>query len=175
MDLLPRRPPSVDPVTMAETLALLTLDLRRPLLFPEPLASTAGPLVLASKECGEEGDELLFALPEDLVVEGPDGPRCTGRVDGPLQAWARREAGISGKGEEVGAGFRLAEGHWHFMQWRPGDGVELLEGVEWFARELWWEDRAAEGALFLRVVREEGKLAWQLLRREAKAQGRPRP
>ena len=67
----------------------------------------------------------------------------------------------------LGPSARLGAGLWIFTQWRPADGGELAEGVEWFAREAWWEGRELEGALFLRLVREDERLAFQLLRRLA--------
>jgi hypothetical protein len=40
-----------------------------------------------------------------------------------------------------------------------------MEGLEWFAREAWWERSAALGPYILRRVREDGRLATQALRR----------
>lgn len=171
---LPPEPLSVDAQSMAATPTLLTLELRSLILFPEPLEATDAPLALAATECGEAGAELLFTLPDELFIEGDEGPRRRGRFVAPMPVRARREASGPAGGEGDRGGIGLAEGLWFFMQWRPGDEEELLNGIEWFARELWWERRATEGPRFLRVVREDGKLAWQLLQRAAEERSRPR-
>jgi hypothetical protein len=42
---------------------------------------------------------------------------------------------------------------------------ELSAGIEWFAREIWWQRIGASGPYMLRRVREDGGLATQALRR----------
>ena len=61
--------------------------------------------------------------------------------------------------------YGLAAGEYVFLQWRPRDVEELMEGLEWFARQAWWERAAAKGPYILRRVREDGRLATQALRR----------
>jgi hypothetical protein len=40
-----------------------------------------------------------------------------------------------------------------------------MTGLEWFARETWWEKAGGRGPYILRRVREDGGLATQALRR----------
>jgi hypothetical protein len=60
----------------------------------------------------------------------------------------------------------LPAGRYLFMQWRPRDAAELAEGIEWFARECWWEGNRGRGPYFVRRIKEDGKLATQILRKE---------
>ncbi len=46
----------------------------------------------------------------------------------------------------------------------PAMSLWLSEKIEWFAREAWWTGSTATGPLFVRLVREDGKTAVQLLR-----------
>jgi hypothetical protein len=50
------------------------------------------------------------------------------------------------------------------MQFRPRDLEELRAGLEWFARESWWENAGARGPYLVRRVAEDGKLATQVIR-----------
>ena len=59
----------------------------------------------------------------------------------------------------------LAPGVYAFVQWRPSDEEELMAGLEWFAREAWWQRAAAKGPFILRRIREDGALATQAMRR----------
>ena len=154
---------------MSTSLALLDLDLRSPLdFFPRTLPAPS-PDDFFPEGPGAEGEESLYLFGEGILVQGPDGPTCPQPLGGPISAWANRrlEDGAPARsppsqGEE---GYRLEAGRWLFMQWRPSSGRELREGIEWFARESWWEGRRVEGPLHLRLVREDRKLAWQLFRR----------
>jgi hypothetical protein len=75
---------------------------------------------------------------------------------------------------------RLEAGSWLFTQWRSGKDEgpaagdlaaddlaagDLARGLEWFAREAWWQRRALEGPWLLRLVKEDGRIACQALRR----------
>jgi hypothetical protein len=159
---------------------LLTLDLRSPLAYSglenpplvgAPLlgavllpAASGSLLELRMGADMADGEEELFLFDEEELVgfdpdEGPNlrrplpRPRFYGRL--PAPAGAAR-------------GTELAAGSYAFMQWRPGDEEELSEGLEWFAREAWWERSAARGPYILRRVREDGALATQALRRLGK-------
>ena len=157
---------------------LLTLDLGAGIEYPEVLHLVrtdgdffpAGPL--------DEGGEELHRFDPDLVSMGPEGPRCRRPLPSPEASYRRRgrESGaVEARAEEVATevhanasdGSCLVAGLWLFTQWRPADGGQLALGIEWFAREAWWEGRELEGRLFLRLVREDGKLAFQLFWRLA--------
>ncbi|HUX40459.1 MAG TPA: hypothetical protein VMV83_04745 [Rectinemataceae bacterium] len=169
---------------MALPTRLLTLDLRAGIEYPEALyvVTTRGDFYPAGPL--DEGDEELHRFDLDLVPMGPEGPRCRRPLPPPEASYRRRgrESGAvearakEGRAEEertemranASTGSRLVAGLWLFTQWRPADGGELALGIEWFAREAWWEGRELEGKLFLRLVREDGKLAFQILGRLAR-------
>lgn len=165
-------------------LQLLTLDLRSPLpylgLENPPLAgaplegmvlipSPGGKAVEAALGLGlAEGEEEVFMFDEASLVDyDPDeGPR----IGRPLPApgyYGRGAAGGRESRATIGkpASGELPSGRYAFAQWRPRDEEELAEGLEWFARELWWERSPTEGPFIVRRVREDGALATQALRR----------
>jgi hypothetical protein len=155
---------------------LLTLDLRgalpylgleNPPLAGAPLAGRTlvpdggGALVEAGLgEDMEEGEEELFLFDEeDLIAFDPDaGPALRRPLPRPRFYGRRSPAG------EARPAASLPAGAYAFLQWRPADEEELIEGLEWFARESWWERRPAKGPYILRRVREDGRLATQALR-----------
>jgi hypothetical protein len=162
---------------------LLSLDLRSPLdyrgLENPPLSGVplAGSFLMpgasgAFLELGlgadmaEEEEELFLFDEESLVDFDPDeGPMLRRPLPVP-RYYGRRPA--PGKDFAGSAGLpvaRLEAGSYSFLQWRARDEEELAEGLEWFARECWWERSGARGPYFLRRVREDGKLATQALRR----------
>jgi hypothetical protein len=159
---------------------LLCLDLKSPLAYlglENPPVSGApmegriilvgsapkgeGALVEASLGLGlAEGEEELFLFDEEELVafdadEGPwlrrplPAPRFYGRLSHSASELTRL----------------VAAGGYAFLQWRPEDEEELLGGLEWFARETWWQRVGAMGPYMLRRIREEGSLATQALRR----------
>jgi hypothetical protein len=171
---------------------LLTLDLRSPIAYPglenPPLtgAPLSGSAILPSVsgklvELGlgsdmAEGEEELFLFDEEeLVGYDPDeGPSLRRQLPRP-RFYGRRAAGRapSASGEpperdaasKLGSEARLPPGGYAFLQWRPRNEAELLEGLEWFAKESWWERTGAVGPYMLRRIFEDGKLATQALRR----------
>lgn len=100
-------------------------------------------------------------------------PACD---DGPA---ARRPlpppARIAASGLIVSSGTdaeRLEPGQYLFTQDRKPADIEgpavndwLADSIEWFAREAWWTKAVGEGELTLRLVREDGKTAVQLIRK----------
>jgi hypothetical protein len=158
-------------------LELLTLELRSPLPFfgleNPPLAGAplSGWTLLPRPdlvrvgigEDMEEGEEELFVFDEEeLVSFDPDeGPALRRPLPSP-RFYGRRST--PGPGSEPGAAKGLPAGSYAFLQWRPRDEGELIEGLEWFAREVWWEGAAVKGPYALRRLREDGRLATQALR-----------
>jgi hypothetical protein len=165
-----------------DELELLTLDLRSPLpywglenppftgapfagttLIPEGVGGApAGSGILIETSLGvdmAEGEEELFLFEEeDLVAFDPD--------DGPVLRRPLPRPSFYGRRSAADTAFtKLAAGSYIFLQWLPLDENELLEGLEWFAREAWWERAAAKGPYFLRRIREDGRLATQAMRR----------
>ena len=158
-------------------LELLTLDLHSPIAYAgmenPPLAGApmTGSAFLPTREggfrevalgsdMGEDEEELfLFDAEELIAFDLDEGPRLRRPLPRP-RYYGRRPAQGSAETETV-----LAMGSYAFLQWRPGDDEELADGLEWFARESWWERIGAKGPYILRRVREDGKLATQALRR----------
>ena len=109
-----------------------------------------------------EGEEELFLFDEeDLIAFDPDdGPLLCRPLPRP-SFYGRRAS--DGKTAEQAAS--LGVGCYLFLQWRPSDEDELLAGLEWFAKEAWWQRVATKGPYILRRLREDGALATQVLRR----------
>lgn len=151
-------------------MSLLTLRLHAPLRYhglENPPFAGLGPkspaALVPGSAPGPEGQEELFVFDEsDLVVFDPD--------DGPLAAPTLPPPRFYGQalatkspppGESENA---LPAGDYLFLQWRPADEAEVRAGIEFFAREAWWEGHRAVGPYLLRRVVEDGKVATQLLR-----------
>lgn len=140
----------------------LTLNLHARLAFGDAGASGPRDLgeILAEAAQAPEGTELGISWPwEAAVREGLD--------DGPEAARPLPPAVDPSPSGELG----LEPGLYLFTQdrWTGADDAEawLAERITWFAREAWWAGGKAEGPLYLRLVREDGKTAAQLLRRRA--------
>lgn len=118
----------------------------------------------------EEGHEELFVFEaEDLVVFDPDeGPRAVRPL--PAPRFHGRGLALGERPAEAESEHALPRGDYLFMQWRPAGEDELLAGIEFFAREAWWEGAKATGPYLLRRVLEDGKVATQLLRSLSPAQ-----
>ncbi|HUX38218.1 MAG TPA: hypothetical protein VMV44_09995 [Rectinemataceae bacterium] len=144
---------------------LLVLDLGRDLAFPEAFDAPVGVGGFFPVGPRAEGGEEVHLYPADIFSSGPEGPRCQRPLPKPDASWRSGTESPGGREAASEAGLLIGAGSWLFAQWRPLDGKELELGVEWFAREAWWERRPLVGDLFLRIVREDDRLAFQLLRR----------
>lgn len=94
----------------------------------------------------------------------PEGGAASGRAAGDGSGGAA-PAVSSGAAGVAGPEWAVPAGRYLFMQWRPEDEDELREGLEWFARESWWDGNRGVGPYIVRRVKEDGKLATQALRR----------
>jgi hypothetical protein len=155
--------------------ALLDLDLRSPLRYwgmenppfagaplsgKIPLRSTGGGLTeVALGEGLAEGEEELIVFDEVELVhfDAEQGPLLA-RPLPPPRFYGRSASG-------GGKDYALPRGSYVFMQYRPREAGEFEEGIEWFAREAWWEGKEAAGPYLIRRLKEHGKLAVQILRR----------
>jgi hypothetical protein len=114
-----------------------------------------------------EGDEEIFLFDEESLIEfdADNGPKIVPRLPTPGFYGRRNSTGGAVFGGAALERRELPRGRYAFMQWRADTDEELLLGMEWFARETWWEQLRGEGPCILRRLREEGKLASQMLRR----------
>lgn len=127
-----------------------------------------------------EGEEELFVFDaEDLVrFDEEDGPKVAVPLP-PPRFHGRLVTRSAGHGEGEGdvtqesdnspasghSPYGLSAGSYLFMQWRPSDEAGLLHGIEWFARESWWEGNPGAGPYVIRRLVEDGKTATQILRK----------
>jgi len=153
-----------------QALELKHLSLRAPLFYrgienPPFLGLRPDP-VLAPEGGGTLGDEELFIFEaEDLIVfDAEDGPRLP---PSPLPApsFYGRLVAANATAQTGEPPYSLSPASYLFMQWRPADEAELREGIEYFAREAWWEQEQAVGPYLIRRLGEDGKVATQLWRR----------
>jgi hypothetical protein len=159
--------------------SLLTLRLHSPLCYlglenPPFLGLDAEGGLSAIGACAaEEGREELFVFEDSALVafDPDDGPKAPERLPSPaFYGQAPKPGAPAGQesrwvlpaGQETQ--WFLPEGNYLFMQWRPSGEEEFLAGLEWFAREAWWEGHKAVGPWFVRRILEDGKVATQLIR-----------
>lgn len=132
---------------------IMRLHLGAPLRY-EPFDAAPRP----GADAGYEDTVWAFA-PESLVRESADaGPTIVRPLPAP------NFAGFLARGGDAPA-FRLEAGDYLFHQWRAAAYSSLEDGLEDFVRQVWWEGERTEGSWLLRVVREDGKTAFQGLRR----------
>lgn len=157
---------------------LLTLNLHKALAWSTDQAAASGvrsaadAVRLASSSA--EGSEIALSWAwDDLVDEsGDDGPLAVRPIVAPRSVAA---SGLVASSGPVDLDSRLETGRYLFTQSRalsePVDlDAWLCDLVEWFAREAWWTGASCTGGLTLRLVREDGKTAVQLLRALAEEQ-----
>jgi hypothetical protein len=145
--------------------ALLELDLRSHIDYPGKLVIPGNPTGFFPPGPGAAEAEELYLFSPDIFELTEDGPRARLGQPLPEAAFASAAALDGGAGTPC---FCIETGTWLFAQWRPASAEDLAEGMEWCAREAWWEQRRLEGPWLLRLVREDGQTAYQLLRRLAK-------
>lgn len=155
---------------------LLRLDLHSTLHFRAMEAGESGAAAIWPLPPLEEGAEELFAFDagEAVVDHGDEGPT----ILRPLPAARFHGRGVRasavgvGEGGDAAAGapHRLDAGEYAFVQFQAAGQEELLEAMNDFVRDCWWEGLRVEGPLYLRRIGEDGSTALQLLR---KAEGVP--
>lgn len=112
---------------------------------------------------GYTNEEVFLFEERDLIVFDPDdGPRLATELPSPF-FYGRGLSKESIEADRKGS-FLLIPGEYLFFQWRPKNEPELREGLEWFARESWWEDQKADGPYIVRRILEDKALATQVLR-----------
>jgi hypothetical protein len=128
-----------------------------------PEAGTAGlGLPIPSKE----GSEAVFIWDRNqLVVDSDDGPRLNRPLPPPLQS------GSSEASSDIflpSSRIELAAGTYLFCQGRLEDLSSVEQTLEWFFRETWWTRAECRGPVYLRLIREDGKTAVQVIMESAK-------
>jgi hypothetical protein len=148
-----------------QTFELKRLSLRAPLLYrgvENPPFAGLKTLPLLAPEGGEGQEELFIFEAEELIAfDTEDGPRLRASAL-PAPSFYGRLAGADECGERPP--YTLSPGSYLFMQWRPSGEEELREGIEYFARESWWERARTYGPYLVRRLGEDGKVATQLWR-----------
>jgi len=128
-----------------------------------PDTITAGFVVPAQTQ---EGAEVVFIWPRDqLVADSDDGPRLCLPLPPPLQTGSSEgssDASLSSSRIELPAGSYL------FCQSRLNDLASIEQTLEWFFREAWWTRAECRGPVYLRLIREDGKTAVQVIMESAK-------
>lgn len=144
---------------------LYTLRLNRPLTY-RALGPRSASELLSLAAAAADGDEFI-ALWDGaaLITDGPDGPRVALPFPDPSASGAAATAAL-GDMPEAGDGPRLKADAYLFCQGRAGDEAAVAALLEWFARESWWAKERYEGPIYLRLVREDGKTAAQVLARK---------
>lgn len=147
---------------------LYTLRLNRPLAYRALGARSAAELLLQAASASE-GDEFI-ALWDGaaLISDGPDGPRVALPLPAPAACGAVATSAF-GDIPEAGEGQRLETDVYLFCQGRADGEAAVAELLEWFARECWWRKERYESPIYLRLVREDGKTAAQVLARKIEA------
>lgn len=144
---------------------LYTLRLNRPLAYRALGARSAAEL-LEHAASASEGDEFI-ALWDGaaLISDGPDGPRVALPLPAPAACGAIATAAL-GDIREASEGPHLETRAYLFCQSRADSEAAVAELLEWFARESWWRQERYESPIYLRLVREDGKTAAQVLTRK---------
>ncbi|MBU0956429.1 MAG: hypothetical protein KKI09_13445 [Spirochaetes bacterium] len=139
---------------------LYTLNLHKAISVPAARADT-WPKLLQHAEQAAEGFEALAAWsPETILSTGDDGPKCLKEPDQPIIC------GVTATEEsltENSDSCTLPAGRYMFSQTSFTETESLSDCIEWFARECWWQQTATEGKIWLRLLREDGKTAIQVL------------
>ncbi len=104
-----------------------------------------------------DGDErVAFWHPVDIIGESADGPRCIAQLPVPFRCGK--------KAAEDSGSIVLEATRYLFTQASLEGEASVREAIEWFAREAWWTEAKLTGPIIVRLVREDGKTALQVLR-----------
>ncbi len=163
---------------------LLTLNLHTPLEWSRKEAGRAG--IIGIQEAADaisnapEAAEAAMSWDWDTIVDtrNDDGPRARRPLPSPASAAAsgfsaKPSEGTAGESQrDIGDTIRMEPGRYLFVQIRAPVMAEgstdyaewLADTLEWFAREAWWTESGTTGPLLVRLVREDGKTAVQIVR-----------
>ncbi len=111
-------------------------------------------------EIGNDGaveESVFFWNADEIIAVTEDGPRIVPKLPLPLR-FGEKKAGDTGN-------IALAASRYLFAQSNLGGIASVPEAVEWFAREAWWTEARMEGPIVVRLVREDGKTALQVIRK----------
>jgi len=102
---------------------------------------------------------------DQLVAHSEDGPHLCRPLPLPLQTGISEKPGDATP--ETGK-IVLPVGSYLFCQERLIDITSTGQTLEWFFRETWWTGAKCKGSVFLRLIREDGKTAVQVIMESAK-------
>ena len=116
----------------------------------------------ASNEPGNETDSIKVFEPENFTDEdGLNGPRLHEPLPDPLF-----RGRLSLAERPFADDYTLEAGDYLFSQWRPEEYPSLTDALEELVRQAWWEGHKLTGPWIIRTVKEDGKTAFQGLRRD---------
>ncbi|HAE22055.1 MAG TPA: hypothetical protein DCG47_07005 [Spirochaetaceae bacterium] len=156
---------------------LYTLHLQKALRYERLCVPSLDALLGRMGESGEGSESLAFWDIDTLALEGDDGPTLREPLPAPLWAGSAStaleatalplSAGINSPLEatqDTGI-YTLDKGRYLFCQARAASAADLRDQLEWFVREGWWSGTPIRHRIYLRLVREDGKTAAQVLAR----------
>ena len=111
---------------------------------------------------GAGGDRVWAFDSDDFVLDDPaSGPRLRRPLRAAFFCGEAAPRPAPSPGREL---FSLAPGDYFFFQWRKTSYPTLEDGLEDFVRQVWWKGEKTEGPWILRVIAEDGDVAFQGLR-----------
>jgi hypothetical protein len=151
---------------------LFTLRLRAPLSWA-PAADAPADVDPGYADSGivlpallHEGSEAVLIWDRDqLVSDSDDGPRLRRPVPPPRRQGLSADAGDASL---YSSPIVLTAGSYLFCQGRLTGITSIEQTLEWFFRETWWTRAECRGPVHLRLVREDGKTAVQVIMESAK-------
>jgi len=108
------------------------------------------------------GDSIRVFDPDSIVFNQPDSgpalirPFPAARFSGEAIVYSNQ-----GDGRDH---YSIVPGDYFFVQWRESSFTSIEDGLEDFIRQVWWNGEKTEGPWILRIVAEDGAMAYQGLR-----------
>ncbi|HON89926.1 MAG TPA: hypothetical protein P5519_09565 [Spirochaetia bacterium] len=144
---------------------LYKLNLHRPLEY-QVVAALTSPVwegIAHIVQNLNEGAECIAEISEASLLTADDqGPHALFPLPEPLRFGTSALQKHTQNNELI----MIPQGTYIFTQHRWTDPLSAYEALDWFIRESWWQRETAEGPFYVRWVREDGKTALQILRKQ---------